>query len=106
MREAIAHAIERRTLLRLALLAAVEKLPAKAPARPDRPARKVVLATIAGVRRKETLAATGPDNIPRLRGELMPQAGSIKNVAAPPYFPYMMIENPRKTCGFGISELF
>jgi hypothetical protein len=73
MREAIAHAVDRRTLLRLALLAAVEKLPAKAPARPDRPARKVVLVTIAGVRRKETLAATGPDNIPHLRGELMPQ---------------------------------
>jgi hypothetical protein len=65
--------VDRRTLLRLALLAAVEKLPAKAPARPDRPARKVVLVTIAGVRRKETLAATGPDNIPHLRGELMPQ---------------------------------
>jgi len=32
MREAIAHAVDRRTLLRLALLAAVEKLPAKAPA--------------------------------------------------------------------------
>ena len=74
MREAIAHAVDRRTLLRLALLAAVENLPAKAPARPDRPARKVVLVTIAGVRRKETLAAAGPDNIPHLRGELMPQA--------------------------------
>jgi hypothetical protein len=35
MREAIAHAVDRRTLLRLALLAAVEKLPAKAP-RPPR----------------------------------------------------------------------
>ena len=79
MREAIAHAVDRRTLLRLALLAAVEKLPAKAPARPDRPARKVVLATIAGIRRKETLAATGPDNIPHLRGELMPQALFYEN---------------------------
>src|SRR5271157_3213895 len=79
MREAIAHAVDRRTLLRLALLAAVEKLPAKAPARPDRPARKVVLATIAGIRRKETWAAVGPDNIPRLRGELMPQALFYEN---------------------------
>ena len=79
MREAIAHAVDRRTLLRLALLAAVEKLPAKAPVRPDRPARKVVLVTIAGVRRKETLAATGPDNIPHLRGELMPQALFYEN---------------------------
>ena len=74
MRANIAQAVDRRTLLRLALLAAVEKLPAKAPARPDRPAHKVVLATIAGIRRKETWAAVGPDNIPRLRGELMPQA--------------------------------
>ena len=55
MGEAIAQAVDRRTLLRLALLAAVEKLPAKASARPDRPARKVVLATIAGARRKETV---------------------------------------------------
>ena len=79
MREAIAYAVDRRTLLRLALLAAVEKLPAKAPARPDGPARKVVLATLAGVRRKETLAATEPDNIPRLRGELMPRALFYEN---------------------------
>jgi len=79
MREAIAHAVDRRTLLRLALLAAVEKLPAKAPARPNLPPRKVVLATIAGVRRKETLASTGPDNIPRLRSELMPQALFYEN---------------------------
>jgi len=79
MREAIAHAVDRRTLLRLALLAAVEKLPAKVPAGPGRPARKVVLATIAGVRRKETWAATGPDNIPRLRSDLMPQALFYEN---------------------------
>jgi len=79
MREAIARAIDRRTLLRLALLAAVEKLPAKAPPRPLSPARKVVLATLAGVRRQETWAATGPDNIPRLRGDLLPQALFYEN---------------------------
>lgn len=79
MREAVGNAIDRRALLRLALLAAVEKLPARTLARPARPTRKVVLATIAGVRRKETFAAAGLDNIPHLHGELMPQALFYEN---------------------------
>jgi hypothetical protein len=79
MREAIAHALDRRTLLRLALLAAVEKLPVKAARAANRPVRKVVLATIAGVRRKETFAPTGLANIPRLHGDLMPRALFYEN---------------------------
>ncbi len=79
MREAIAHALDRRTLLRLALLAAVEKLPPKAARAANRPVRKVVLATIAGVRRKETFAPTGLANIPRLHGDLMPRALFYEN---------------------------
>jgi hypothetical protein len=77
--KAIGRAVDRRTLLRLAVLAAVRKLPARAPARPDLPARKVVLATIAGVRRKDTWVSTGLDNIPHLRGELLPQALFYEN---------------------------
>jgi hypothetical protein len=79
MREVVAHALDRRTLLRLALLAAVEKLPVKAAPPADRPVRKVVLATIAGVRRKETFAPTGLGNIPRLHGDLMPRALFYEN---------------------------
>jgi len=79
VREVIAHATDRRTLLRLALLAAVEKLPAGAFGQAARPARKVVLATIAGVRRKETFARAGLANIPHLHGELMPQALFYEN---------------------------
>jgi hypothetical protein len=77
--KAIGRAVDRRTLLRLAVMAAVKKLPARAPARPDLPARKVVVATIAGVRRKDTWASTGLDNIPHLRSELLPQALFYEN---------------------------
>ena len=79
MREASENAVNRRALLRLALLAAVEKLPARVPPPADAPARKVVLATIAGVRRKETFSVTGLDNIPRLHGDLMPRALFYEN---------------------------
>ncbi len=79
VREAIGVAFDRRTLLRLALVAAVEKLPAKVPAPSASPARKVVLATIAGVRRKETFSAAGLNNIPCLHGDLMPQALFYEN---------------------------
>jgi hypothetical protein len=79
MRESIANAVDRRTLLRLALLAAVEKLPGKASAPVGHPAGRVVLATIAGVRRKETFASTGLENIPRLHRDLMPQALFYEN---------------------------
>jgi len=79
MREAIARAIDRRTLLRLALLAAVEKLPAKAPPRPLSPARKVVLATLAGVRRQETWAAHGARQHPSLARRPVAQALFYEN---------------------------
>jgi hypothetical protein len=79
MREVSERAVNRRALLRLALLAAVEKLPARAPPPAAGPARKVVLATIAGVRRKETFSVTGLDNIPRLHGDLMPRALFYEN---------------------------
>ncbi len=78
-REVSEHGVNRRALLRLALLAAVEKLPARAPPPADGPARKVVLATVAGVRRKETFSVTGLDNIPRLHGDLMPRALFYEN---------------------------
>jgi hypothetical protein len=79
MREAPLGGIDRRALLRLALLAAVKKLPARATPVDDRPSRKVVLATISGIRRKETFSAEGLDNIPRLHGDLLPQGLFYEN---------------------------
>jgi hypothetical protein len=79
MGEGAANAFDRRTLFRLAFLAAMEKLPVRAAAAPERPSRKAVLVTIAGVRRKETFSSAGLSNIPHLHGELMPQALFYEN---------------------------
>jgi len=65
----------RRTLLRAALLTAVERLGAvPRPSSAGRPAERAVLVTIGGVRRRETFSAGGLDNIPRLHGDLLPRA--------------------------------
>jgi hypothetical protein len=66
--------MDRRALLRLALAAAVEKLPARAPPATNRSPHKLILVTLAGVRRKETFSARGLENIPRLHRDLLPQA--------------------------------
>ena len=72
--------IDRRGLVRLALLAAVEKLPARAVP-PEGLSRKVVLATISGIRRKETFSAGGLANIPRLHRDLLPLGLFYENCA-------------------------
>jgi hypothetical protein len=65
----------RRTLLRAALLTAVQKLGGVSrPSSAGRPTERVVLVTIGGVRRRETFSAGGLDNIPRLHGDLLPRA--------------------------------
>ena len=78
MLEAIAHAVDRRTLLRLALLAAVEKLPLRR-LRARRPCAQSRPGDHRRGQKERDFRATGPDNIPRLRGELMPQALFYEN---------------------------
>lgn len=45
-----------------------------------RPAERVVLVTIGGVRRRETFSAEGLDNIPRLHGDLLPRSLFFEHV--------------------------
>lgn len=81
MRKGITLPLDRRALLRAALLTAAVKLRAlpKAPSG-KRPRERLVLVTIGGVRRRETFSAEGLDNIPRLHGDLLPRALFFENV--------------------------
>ena len=71
--------MDRRDLLRLALAVAVEKLPAAAPPAGTASANKLVLVTLAGVRRRETFSARGLENVPHLHGDLLPRALFYEN---------------------------
>ncbi|MCC7176259.1 MAG: hypothetical protein IT159_13795 [Bryobacterales bacterium] len=71
--------MDRRDLLRLALAAALEKIPAAASLAGSASPNKLVLITLAGVRRAETFSARGLENIPRLHGDLLPLALFYEN---------------------------
>lgn len=66
--------MQRRTLFRLLLSGLAARLGAQRMAAGTKPRRKVVILTIAGVRRQETFSREGLVNIPKLAGEMMPQS--------------------------------
>jgi hypothetical protein len=63
----------RRELLGL-LYAAVARRVVAAQSRPRRQSKSVILVTIGGIRRQESFSATGLVHVPRLAGDLAPQA--------------------------------
>jgi hypothetical protein len=67
-------AISRRTLFQLAGWAATSRFARAEQASGPKPAAKVVLVTLGGMRRQETFSPEGVINIPHLCGDLLPQA--------------------------------
>jgi hypothetical protein len=65
--------VTRRKLLELLSLAVAQRLSA-APASPGRPARRIVLVTIGGIRRQESFSQQGLIHVPRLHSELLPKS--------------------------------
>ncbi|MCW5977968.1 MAG: hypothetical protein KIT09_07810 [Bryobacteraceae bacterium] len=73
--------LDRRTLLRLAALAAADHLSAQPPKQdPGAAGRKAVLVTLGGIRRQETFSLEGVVNIPRLANDLAPHGLFFPNV--------------------------
>jgi hypothetical protein len=69
-----ASEIGRRTLFELVGLAAASRIAAAGQSSGARPARKIVLVTLGGMRREETFSPDGVVNIPHLYNDLLPQS--------------------------------
>ena len=65
--------MRRRTLLELAGLAAISRISAGQPRGP-KPAARIVLITLGGIRRRESFSPEGVANIPHLYHDLLPQS--------------------------------
>lgn len=66
--------MQRRTLFRLLLSGLAARLGALRLAAQPKPQRKIVIVTLAGIRRQESFSKEGLVNIPKLAHELMPQS--------------------------------
>ncbi len=66
--------MSRRTLLSLASLGLSNRLPRLTAAAQEKPRRKIIIVTLAGIRRQESFSKDGLRNIPKLALELMPQS--------------------------------
>ena len=66
--------IDRRTLFRLASLAAARRIAAAAGPAGPKPAARIVLVTLGGIRREESFSPDGVANIPHLYNDLLPQS--------------------------------
>ena len=66
--------MRRRTLLELAGLAAASRIAAAGGPGGPKPASKIVLVTLGGIRRQESFSPDGVVNIPHLYGDLLPQS--------------------------------
>ena len=64
----------RRKMLELLSLALAQRLSAAAPAPPGKPAKRIVLVTIGGIRRQESFSQQGLIHVPRLHSELLPKS--------------------------------
>ena len=64
----------RRTTLNLLSAGVLQRLAAAGAASAHKPARRVVLVTIGGIRRQESFSEQGLANIPRLYNDLLPQS--------------------------------
>ena len=64
----------RRTIFQLAGLAAARRIAAAAKVSGPKPAAKIVLITIGGIRRQESFSPEGVANIPHLYSDLLPQS--------------------------------
>lgn len=77
------EAMHRRTLFRLLLSGVAARIGVPRMAAQTKPSRKVVILTLAGIRRQETFSKEGLVNIPKLARELMPQSL---------FYPYVLNE--------------
>ena len=66
--------ISRRTIFELVGLAAASRIAAAGQSSGVKPARKIVLVTLGGMRREETFSPDGVVNIPHLYNDLLPQS--------------------------------
>jgi len=66
--------IRRRALLKLAGLAAASRIAAAGELRGPKPAARIVLVTLGGIRRQESFSPEGVVNIPHLYTDLLPQS--------------------------------
>jgi hypothetical protein len=66
--------ISRRELFSLVSAAVAQRTIAAAPARSPKPARRLVLVTIGGIRRQESFSQAGTVHVPHLFNDLLPQS--------------------------------
>ena len=66
--------MDRRTLFKLAGLALSSRLASAGQSRRPKPAARIVLVTIGGIRRRESYSPDGLDNIPHIVNDLLPRS--------------------------------